>query len=147
MTTRIRDSERGEAPELEALQRRALDVWEGDRELLAVHRDALAIPRAWIDEGKVRVAVDDDGRALGLAVAVEDELDSIYVDPDRTGGGVGRLLVEDAAAQARRTGAQALHTTANRNSLAFYERVGFAATGEEVESRFGPGIRMRLDLK
>jgi hypothetical protein len=35
--------------------------------------------------------------------------------------------------------------TANHHALAFYEKVGFVADGE-VETRFGAGLRMHLDV-
>ncbi len=35
--------------------------------------------------------------------------------------------------------------TANPNALAFYEETGFVVTGH-VDTRFGPGLRMRHDL-
>ena len=141
----IRDSRPGEAPALEALQRRALDLWKEHREELAAHPEALAVPAAWIDDGKVRVAEDDDGRIVGFATALDDEIDSVYVDPGLMGGGIGRLLLEDVAARARAAGHSDLNTSANANSFRFYERMGFVKTGE-APSRFGPGLRMRLDL-
>ena len=60
-------------------------------------------------------------------------------------GGVGRRLVDDAAERARAAGLPVLHVTANARSVGFYERVGFVRTGA-AETRFGPGVRMRLDL-
>ena len=142
---RIRDSLPGEARALEALQQRAAEVWEEYRALLAAHPEAIAVPDEWIDEGRVRVAVDDEGRPIGFAVVLAHELDGLYVDPAAMQGGVGRRLVEDAADRARAAGVGALHLTANPQSVAFYERVGFVRTGD-AETRFGPGARMRLDL-
>jgi predicted N-acetyltransferase YhbS len=142
---RIRDSQPGEAPAIEALQRRALETWTEHRDQLAAHPGAVAIPAAWVDEGKLRVAEDDEGRPVGFAVAVGNELDSVYVDPAATQQGIGRLLVEDAAARAKEAGASGLKVSAIAGSQAFYERLGFVPTGE-APSRFGPGVRMRRDL-
>ena len=143
--TRIRDSRAGEATALKALQLRAANVWEEYRELLAEHPDAIAIPDGWIDEGRIRVAVDDEDRPVGFAVVLAEELDGLFVDPSAARAGVGRDLVEDAAERARDAGLHELRVTAHRIAVPFYERVGFVATGP-AETRFGPGIRMRLGL-
>ena len=142
---RIRDSRPGEAPALEALQRRASDVWEEYREELAAHPEAIAVPETWIDEGLVRVAVDDDDRVVGFAVVMDQELDGLFVEPDVMRAGIGRRLLDDAVSRAAAAGHHALLVTANPNARGFYEAVGFVVTGE-VPTRFGPGVRMRLDV-
>jgi len=142
---RIRDSRPGEAAALEALQHRAVATWTEYREQLEQHRAALAIPHAWIDEGRIRVAEDDSGRPVGFAVVVANDLDSVYVDPDASQKGIGRSLVEDAAAGAKQAGSSTLNVSAIAGSQAFYERLGFEP-GEAVPSRFGTGVRMRLRL-
>jgi lactoylglutathione lyase len=148
--TRIRDAVSDEATALEALQRRSSDVWEEYREQLAAHPDAIEPPHQAIAEGRVRVAVDGSGRRLGFSVvlAAENgrcELDDLFVEPDSMGLGVGRLLVDDAAGRAAAAGAGRLDVIANPNALGFYERVGFRVTGD-MSTRFGPGIRMSLEL-
>ena len=147
---RIRDAVPGEALTLEALHRRSSDVWDEDRAHLAAHPDAIEPPHQAIAEGRVRVAVDDKGRALGFSVVlqVEDgacELDDLFVEPDSMRLGVGRLLVEDVAARAATEGARRVMVTANPRALGFYERLGFRITGE-APTRFAPAPRMTLDL-
>jgi ribosomal protein S18 acetylase RimI-like enzyme len=143
---RIRDSLPGEADALDALRRRATDVWATYREELARFPEALAVPRDWVDEGRIRVAVDDDDRPIGFAVALADQLDGLFVDPETMQRGIGRALVEDASEHARRDGFGVLCVTANENAVAFYERVGFVKVGTGP-TRFGPGTRMKLDLR
>jgi lactoylglutathione lyase len=148
---RIRDALPDEASALEALQRRASDVWEDDRVHLAAHPDAIEPPHQAIAEGRVRVAVDTSGGRLGFSVVlpVADgrcELDDLFVEPTSMGLGVGRVLVADAASRAAVAGAAHVDVIANPNALGFYERVGFVATGD-VSTRFGRGIRMSLDLQ
>lgn len=148
----IRDGHPDEARALESLQRRASDVWDDDRANLAAHPDAIAPPppHEALGEGRVRVAVDSDGRQLGFATVlpVEDgwcELDDLFVEPDVMRQGVGRLLVEDAAARAAAAGATRLGVIANPNATGFYARLGFGESGEAA-TRFGPAPRMMLDL-
>jgi predicted N-acetyltransferase YhbS len=58
--------------------------------------------------------------------------------------GIGRALVEDAAARASGAGARALEVTAGP-AQGFYEKVGFRLIGA-AQTRFGPAVRLRRDL-
>ena len=59
--------------------------------------------------------------------------------------GIGGRLVEDAVRAAREAGVPLLVVTANPRAEAFYSRCGFRTVGE-APTRFGPAIRMHLDL-
>jgi GNAT superfamily N-acetyltransferase len=147
---RIRNATATEAPVLEALQRRSSDVWEDYREQLAANPDAIELPQAFIDKGWVRVAVDIHDTPVGFSAVVPTngsvhELDGLFVEPDQMSSGVGRALVEDAAARASDHGAEALEVTAGP-AQAFYERVRFNLIGP-AQTRFGPAVRMRRDLQ
>lgn len=148
--TRIRVAEATEGAALEALQRRSSDVWEEYREALAANPDAIEVPQTFIDSGWVRVAVDDQDAAIGFAVVIPGgegahELDGLFVDPARMMSGVGRELVEDAAARASGCGARCLEVTAGP-AQGFYERVGFQHV-DTTQTRFGPAVRMRRELQ
>jgi GNAT superfamily N-acetyltransferase len=145
----IRDATAAEAAPLEALQRRSSDVWEAYREQLAANPDAIELPQSYIDNGWVRVAVDEDGAPIGFSVVIpgsglSHELDGLFVDPGHMLGGVGRALVEDAAARASGQGAACLEVIAGP-AQGFYERVGFRLVGA-ADTRFGPAVRMRREL-
>jgi GNAT superfamily N-acetyltransferase len=147
---RIRDATAAEAASLEALQRRSSDVWEAYREQLAAHPDAIELPQSYIDNGWVRVAVDDRDTPIGFSVVIpggglSHELDGLFVEPAHMRGGVGRALVEDAAARASGGGAACLEVIAGP-AQGFYERVGFGLIGTAV-TRFGPAVRMRRQLR
>lgn len=149
-TLSIRAATTAERAPLEALQRRASDVWEAYREQLAAHPDAIVLPPAFVDSGWVRVAVAEDNRPIGFSVVIPrgaaiHELDGLFVDPHHMGHGVGRLLVEDAVARAARDGAAGLEVIAGP-AQGFYEKVGFAVIGV-AETRFGPAVRMRRDVQ
>jgi GNAT superfamily N-acetyltransferase len=146
---RIRDATAGQGPVLEALQRRSSAVWEAYREALVAHPDAIELPESFIEHGWVRVAVDDDETPLGFSVVIPTddsvhELDGLFVEPEDMDHGIGRALVEDAAARAADGGATSLEVTAGP-ATGFYEKLGFAVTGE-AQTRFGPAVRMRRDL-
>jgi GNAT superfamily N-acetyltransferase len=138
-----------EAPALEALQRRSSDVWEDYREALAANPDAIELSQTFIDDGCVRVAVDDADEPIGFSVVIggrggAHELDGLFVEPDRLRCGVGRALVEDAAARASGRGAECLEVTAGP-AEGFYERLGFYRF-DAAQTRFGPAVRMRREL-
>ena len=146
---RIRDAIAGEAPVLEALQRRSSDIWPDYREQLAAHPDAIALPHAFIDNGWVRVAVDDQDKPIGFSVVIPadgaiHDLDGLFVEPGHLQQGVGRALVEDAATRATDSAAVGLEVIAGP-AQAFYERLGFGLLGD-ARTRFGPAVRMRREL-
>lgn len=118
----------------------------GDRLVLVAHPDALELDGSAVAEGRTRVAVDDGGRVVGFATTAGAgavvELEDLFVDPARMREGIGRSLVLDAVACARRLGAERLEVTANPHAVGFYTRMGFVAAGE-AQTRFGPAPRMR----
>jgi GNAT superfamily N-acetyltransferase len=147
---RLRDALRTEAGVLEALQRRSSDVWPAYREQLAANPDAISLPQSFIDNGWVRVAVAEDHTAVGFSVvmqadAVVHELDGLFVDPAQMNRGFGRGLVEDAARRSIAGGARHLEVTAGP-ARGFYESVAFEVV-VSAETRFGPAVRMRRDLR
>ena len=141
----IRQAATGEAQLLEELQRRSSDVWEEYREQLAANPDVIELPQTFIEQGWVRVAVGDDGEPIGFSVVIPTddqvhELDGLFVEPDHMRCGVGRALVQDAAARAARAGAERLEVTAGP-AQGFYEKLGFVVVGA-AQTRFGPAVRM-----
>lgn len=145
----IRDATVSEGAALEALQRRSSNVWEVYRAQLAANPDAIELPQSFIDNGWVRVALDDDRAPIGFSVVIPGngdalELDGLFVEPAHMRCGVGRALVEDAVARASRRGAKYLEVTAGP-AQGFYERVGFELTGG-AQTRFGPAVHMRREL-
>jgi len=145
----ITDATAAERAKLEALQRRSSDVWEAYRAQLAANPDAIALPQAFIDNGWVRVAIGDDDTPIGFSVVIPadgaiHELDGLFVEPAHMRRGVGRALVEHAAARAARDGAACLEVIAGP-AQGFYERLDFTVISS-AQTRFGPAVRMRRDL-
>jgi GNAT superfamily N-acetyltransferase len=121
----------------------------GDRDALLAHPDALEFAGDAIEDGRTLVAVDD-GRIVGFATLGEVvdgavELDDLFVDPDLKRRGIGRALVEEAVAGARRAGSVRIDVTANPDARPFYESVGFVDR-TVAETRFGPAPRMSLEI-
>ena len=91
-----------------------------------------------------------DGEIIGVAVRVGPELRDLYVVPEAWGTGAARMLM-DTAIQAIRSDGSPEATLwvgeANVRARRFYEREGWAGTGEERASELGPAeLRYRLQL-
>jgi GNAT superfamily N-acetyltransferase len=135
---------------LEDLQRRASLANPGDREAILAHPDAIELPLAQILAGHVFVA-ERNGLIVGFAAVVprddgDGELDALFVEPALWQQGLGRLLVEHCATVATARGAVALHVIGNPHAEAFYRACGFEQIGT-LETRFGPGLRLRRPLE
>jgi GNAT superfamily N-acetyltransferase len=74
------------------------------------------------------------------------ELDGLFVEPDLTGRGIGRALVNDVARALRAQGVWHIDVIANPTAIGFYTRLGFVR-GADVATQFGPAPGMRLDLR
>ncbi len=72
------------------------------------------------------VADDDDSGVVGCMVLDPGWVDHLYVEPARTGGGIGRRLL-DAAKQEHPTGLDLWAFQSNTDARRFYERHGFVA--------------------
>jgi GNAT superfamily N-acetyltransferase len=145
----IRPATQGDLDALRGIFRRASLTNEGDRDSLLASPEALDWDGDRIDEGRTRVAVDEDGRLLGFATVVDveggRELEDLFVDPDAMRRGVATELVADAVLDANRAGARWIEVTGNEHAAAFYASVGFRRVGEQ-QTRFRPAPRLRLDL-
>lgn len=141
----IRDAHPDERELLEDLQRRASTHSSTYRDQLLQHPDAIELPASQINAGLVRVA-ERSGVPVGFHVLLRVvdgacELDGLFVEPELWRMGIGRLLIQDAVALARRLHATFIDVTANLDAITFYRRVGFSE-GSEIATRFGPARRM-----
>ncbi|MGA2455695.1 MAG: GNAT family N-acetyltransferase [Solirubrobacteraceae bacterium] len=145
----IRFAESHERASLSDLHRRSSFVWAQDRAVLERHPDALGVAAEAIDERRVRVALGARGELLGFATVATAQdvciLDDLFVEPEVMRRGIGRLLVEDAAARARASGCVAMTVVSAARNFPFYEAVGFVP-GEASPTRFGPAFLMRRTL-
>ena len=145
----IRPAIPAEREALEALQLRASMGNEGDREALLRHPDAIEIPLAQILAGSVFV-LEQNGALAGFCAIVpredgDTELEALFVEPGIQRQGIGKRLVEHCAGIARSKGSTTLHVIGNLHAEQFYLACGFSAIGR-FETRFGPGLLMRLPL-
>ena len=100
--------------------------------------EEFGIDEANVIEGRTRVAVVE-GRIVGFATLVGNELEDLFTDPDWMRRGIATALVRDAASTVDR-----IEVTANMHARAFYEAAGFVHDGL-TQTPGGPGHRMHLD--
>ena len=145
----LRPARPDERAALEALQLRASLEWEDYREQLLAQPEVVAIPPEHIATADV---AELDGRLAGFSIVLpppapggDAELDGLFVEPDAWGQGLGRRLVDAAAARARSLGAGGLHVIANPRAEGFYAACGFVPAGD-AQTLFGPAPAMRRPL-
>lgn len=85
-----------------------------------------------LEQGGCVVAEDVQGALLGFGVfdASGNEVDALFVDPDRGGQGIGQALMQHLLDMADRSCDVVL--SASLNAVPFYQRQGFISMGEEA---------------
>lgn len=88
--------------------------------------------RQLLAQGGCVVAEDAHGGLLGFGVldAGGNEVDALFVDPDRGGQGIGQALMQRLLAMA--DPAREVVLSASLNAVPFYQRQGFIAEREEA---------------
>lgn len=129
-----------------------------ERERAHKRRDWLAWISGWESAiNRLVVAVDGDewiGMAVGSRTGDDEcaHLYAMWVEPRARRTGVGRRLVDAVLAWAGAEGATEIElgvTASNPGAVRFYERLGFADTGERHALRDGSPLEvvvMRRDL-
>jgi len=109
---------------------------------------------AGVPESRRYLVADDGGRIVGyaglLATRHEADVQTVAVDPDRQGEGLGRLLLGALLDEARQRGCDAVHLEVradNEAAIRLYERAGFQQVGRR-RGYYQPGgvdgVMMRL---
>ena len=84
---------------------------------------------------------ESDGRPVGWAALIPRGevgwLEDLWVDPPWIGRGVGRMLFEHVAAEARQRGARRLEWEAEPNAQGFYEHLGATFVRDSEETEWG----------
>lgn len=143
-----------ETDDLSALCLRSKAHWGYDAAFMRDAEAALTIDRAWVEGGEVIVAVNEADRPVGLyrLLAEADrviDLDLLFIDPSVIGRGVGRMLFERAAGEARRDGGRVLQILSDPNAADFYRRMGAVYRRDEpsdaIPGRFLPLFELPLE--
>ena len=93
--------------------------------------DGVAKTRARCEDGRqVWLAVSDNGTIMGVTDLEPDgHVDTLYVDPDHAGRGVGSALLAHVDLAAKDTGMPRLYTEASELAAPVFERAGYSRDG------------------
>ena len=142
----IRAARPAEAGALTALALAAKAHWGYPASFMARCRAALTIEPAMIRRHVFRLAEGEDG-LLGFYGFEPDPagigLSHLFVRPDAIGGGIGRILWEDAVAVARRQGYGRMMIVGDPHAAGFYRRMGAVPAGA-VPSEIDPARALPL---
>jgi putative acetyltransferase len=142
----VRPTRRQDAPRLFA-------IWRGA--VLATHHFLAAedfaeierlVAEEYLPSARLWVAVDGDDRPVGFMGLSGSHVDSLFVDPGLHGSGIGRALLERAAA-ANPTLTVDVNEQ-NAAAVGFYERLGFRRVARSPLDGGGrpyPLLHLRMD--
>ena len=140
ITAKIRDATVGDAARIGTIARAAYSkyvprIGREPAPMAADHDAEIAAQRDVV----IEVAGKVGGYMVSWPEADAYFIETIAVDPDYQGGGLGRRLVEYAAAQARRLQLPALRLYTNAamtENLSMYAHFGFVETHRAIENGF-----------
>ncbi len=144
----MRRATAADAGALTALTRASKAYWPYDAEFLRLVDADLVVPAADLASGALHGEVATVDGAIAGCFAFRGEkgslwLDSLFVEPEWIGRGVGRALWERALACARALGAHAFTFESDPHADRFYVRMGAIRTGAHA-SRVDPSRTLSL---
>ncbi len=140
----IRKARPGEGQLLSEVAFRSKSHWGYSREFMAACRAELTVSKSDISNpARYYVVAQLNETIIGYYAlerlpSDECELEALFVEPNYTGQGVGRSLIEHAKSHARRLGAASMRIQGDPNAMAFYLAAGGIQIGER-ESESIPG--------
>lgn len=149
MSLRIREALPQEADSLSRLALRSKAHWGYSQEFLDACRSELTVDasRLGTDEYECFVALDGNSTlgfyVLEFASAGSYELEALFVEPEHIGGGIGRLLIQDAVKKMSQRGAKRLIIQGDPHASEFYIAAGARQIGTR-ESGSIPGRQLPL---
>jgi GrpB-like predicted nucleotidyltransferase (UPF0157 family)/GNAT superfamily N-acetyltransferase len=129
----IRAAEPAESAQLSYLALRSKAHWGYDADFLGACRAELTVEPTDVERIRVTVAEESEEivgfYALGGA-APEAELSFLFVEPDKIGCGVGRMLWQHCLATATRVGLSRIRIESDPGAEGFYVAMGATRVGE-----------------
>lgn len=147
---RIRSASRSDAEELNtiAMQAKAYSGYTADQ--MEQWRASLSTDPQSIEHWPTFVA-EEHGHTIGFTQINPDnevwELVSLFVHPAYIGQGVGRALLKEAVAVAKKAGQTALHIDSDPNAEPFYLACGAVRIGAEPAPIQSNSARVRPQLR
>jgi predicted N-acetyltransferase YhbS len=135
---------------------RAQIGWTTEAAFIAGERVTVDALRADLDDPAARVLVlRDDAGGFGGCVRLEIEADGAWllgmlaVPPEQQAKGTGRAIIEGAEVYAKSQGARAMRMqviTIRDSLIAWYQRQGYADTGERAPYTYNGALRADLQF-
>ena len=131
-----------------------LEIWRGS--VRATHDFLLPgdfeaieklVANDYLPAAPLHVAADGDDWPLAFMGMSDRHIDSLFIDPDRRGQGIGTLLVRHARDQGEGPLSVDVNEQ-NAQAVGFYRHLGFIETGRSAldgDGRPYPLLHMRLD--
>lgn len=136
-----------DAAALTDLALRSKGHWGYDSDFLDACRRELTLRPDDVAARRATVAVDGTGRLVGFYTLdgepPEGEVGMLFVEPDRIGTGLGRLLWSDMTGRAESMGFQSLLIQADPGAAPFYEAMGATVIGSRPSGSV-PGRHLPL---
>jgi len=92
--------------------------------------------------GQTDYVACSSGRILGMIGLKHNEIGHLFIRPEESTKGLGRLLVDFARKEFKKAGYAEMFVLASLNSVGFYKHCGFA---EETRGSFSVGDGLHLD--
>lgn len=152
MTIEIRRARLDDATTLTDLSMRSKRSNGYDDAFMDACREELTVTATRMDEGDYWVAEDDE-HLCGCACLVTGgdgeigEVHAFFIDPNRQRQGIGRLLWQRIAEQAKAKRISALRLDADPSAVAFYEALGFKVIGETPSGSIAGRMLPRMEIK
>lgn len=155
----VREAVREDAPVLGHIMSRSFwsaffgFISEKTLKICAKEEDCAALMASLLDAGQMRFLLGSlDGRPCGELVWSDGEtpeaaeIQAIHSLPESWGSGLGAAMLQQALADMRGLGKQSVSLWAfheNKRARRFYEKHGFAFTGQERVSEFDGAVEVR----
>lgn len=107
-----------------------------------------AVETLYLPNAQLTVATDEQGRLAGFMGMTGSNIDSLFLDPDYRGQGLGRLFIDYAIEVAALGPVTVDVNEQNTQAVGFYRHMGFVETGRsptDDDGRPYPLIHMRRD--
>ena len=145
----VRHAVPDEAGRLSSLALHSKQHWEYSREFMESCRAELTVdPKRMLNDDVEYVVAEDSDTIIGFyaieAVSAKVfELEALFVDPERVGCGVGRVLIQHAVRNVAAKGGHTLLIQSDPNASRFYTAAGAVQIGTR-ESESIPGRLLPL---
>lgn len=109
------------------------------------HEIETIVATLYLPNADLTVATDGQGRLAGFMGMNASHIDSLFLDPDCRGKGLGRLFIDHAAHQAGNALTVDVNEQ-NEQAVAFYRHMGFVEAGRsptDDDGRPYPLLHMR----